>query len=140
MDFLYSYSLLISLITGAVSIPLGALAILRRGPGSRLIRLGLSAVALATISLAISVVVHRHWGHGPASVEPMDVVRFVGSHTGFLAASIVIAVGLALTLYARRRRHLTKIHSSLTPFAGRLNSGAKWLVINASASTNRFGW
>jgi hypothetical protein len=104
MDFLYSYSLLISLITGAASIPLGIFAMLRRSPGPRLIRLGLSAVVLATISLVISVVVHRHWGHGPASVEPMDVVRFVVSHTGFLAASIVIAIGLALVLYARQLR------------------------------------
>lgn len=104
MDFLYSHSLLISLITGAASILLGIPATLGRSPGSRLIRLGLSAAVLATVSLVISIVVHRHWGHGPASVEPMDVVRFVSSHIGFLSATVVIAVGLALALYARRRR------------------------------------
>lgn len=118
MDFLYSYSLLISLITGASSIPLGALAILRPSPGSRLIRLGLSAVVLATISLVISIVVHRHWGHGPASIEPMDVVRFVGSHTGFLAASIVIVIGWALVLHARRRKQLPNNSFKPKPLRG----------------------
>ena len=104
MDFLHSYSLLISLVTGAASILLGVLAILRPSPGSRLIRMGLSAVVLATVSLVVSVLVHRHWGHGPASAEPMDIVRFVVSHNGFLAAGAVIVVGLALALHARRRR------------------------------------
>lgn len=106
MDFLHSHSLLISLSIGIASILLGISAMIRRNPGRRLIRLGLSAAVLATISLVISIVVHRHWGHGPASAQPMDVVRFVGSHTGFLSASVVIAVGLTLTFYARRRRVL----------------------------------
>lgn len=118
MDFLYSYSLLISLVSGAASIPLGVLAMLRPGPGSHLIRLGLSAVVLATISLVISIVVHRHWGHGPTSVEPMDVVRFVGSHTGFLAASIVVFIGWTLVLYAGRRRQLPNNSFKPKPLRG----------------------
>lgn len=103
MHFLYSHSLLISLIAGVASILLGISAMLGRNPGSRLIRLSISAAVLAAISLVISIVAHRHWGHGPASAEPMDIVRFVGSHIGFLSASAVIIVGLALALYARRR-------------------------------------
>ena len=98
----YSYSLLISLISGCAGVLIGVLTMVRRGSRSRLIRLGLPAVVLAALSLVISIV-HWRWGHGPPSAEPMGIVRFAGSHTGFLAASVVIVVGLVLVLYARRR-------------------------------------
>ena len=104
MDFLYSCSLLISLVAGSAAVLTGMLAILRRGPGSSLIRAGLSAAALAAFGLVVSVAVHWRWGHGPTSAEPMALTRLVGSHTGFLLAVIIIVVGLATVLYARKRR------------------------------------
>lgn len=103
MDLLYSYSLLMSMIFGGVSVLIGAIAALRQGSGQRLVRLGSSAVAVALLSLVVSIVVHRHWGHGPTSAEPMELARFVGSHAGFLAASAIIGLGVVLILYARRR-------------------------------------
>ena|SRR5688572_10125517 len=102
MDFIYSCSLFVSLVAGSLAVLIGVLAIVRNGPS--LIRAGLSAVSLSTLALAISVVVHWRWGHGPASAEPMGVARFLGSHTAFAAAFGVTAVGLVVILYARRRR------------------------------------
>jgi hypothetical protein len=102
MDFLYSCSLLISLIAGSAAVLIGMLAILRGGPGSSFIRAGLSAVALAAFGLLVSIVVHWRSGHGPTSAEPMGVALFAGSHTGFLVASIIVVVGLATVLCAKR--------------------------------------
>ena len=104
MDFLYSSSLLISMVAGSAAVLIGMLAIFREGAGSSLIRAGLSAVAVAAFGLVVSVAVHWRWGHGPTSAEPMPLARFVGSHTGFLLAIIIIVVGLATLLYARKRR------------------------------------
>lgn len=105
MDLLYSYTLLISVILGGVSVLIGGIAMLGHGSGRNLVRLGLSAVAFAVLSLATSVAVHRHWGHGPTSAEPMGFARFAGSHAGFLVASVIIGLGVILMLYARRRGH-----------------------------------
>lgn len=103
MDFLYSFSLLTSLVAGCAGVLLGVLALLMRAPGRPLVRAGLSAVVLAALGLLTSVTVHWHWGHGPASAEPMGVARFMASHTAFLVTGTIITVGLVLVLYARRR-------------------------------------
>jgi len=103
MDFLYSSSLTISMVAGCAGVLVGVLALLQRTRGSLLVRAGLLAIALAALGLLTSVAVHWHWGHGPTSPEPMGVARFIGSHTAFLVASIILVVGLAVVLYARRR-------------------------------------
>lgn len=103
MDLLYSLSLLISLICGGLGCLIGGLATFGRHISLRLVRLGLAATAVAAVSLVTSIVVHRHWGHGSNAIEPMAIARFAGSHTGFLAAIVVIVVGLMLLLRARRR-------------------------------------
>jgi len=103
MDLLYSYSLLMSLVSGGLGCMIGGLAVFGRDSSPHLVRLGLSATAVAALSLATSIVVHWHWGHGPAGTEPMGFARFAGSHTGFLAASVVVVVGCVLLLHARRR-------------------------------------
>lgn len=82
---------------------IGIVALLGRGLGSTLIVAGLSAVVLAAFGLVISMVVHWRWGHGPTSTEPMDLPQFVGFHTAFLVAGVVIVIGLVVLLYARRR-------------------------------------
>jgi hypothetical protein len=104
MDFLYSCSLLISLVAGSAAVLIGIFAMLRIWPLAPLIRTGLLAVALAVLGLAISVAVHWRFGHSSTSAEPMGVARFVGSHPAFLMASIIVVVGLVVVLYARRRR------------------------------------
>ena len=104
MDFLYSCSLLISLVGGSAAMLIGILAMVWREAGLSLIRAGLPAVALAALGLVVSVAVHWHWGHGPTSVEPMDVALFVDSHVAFQAAAIIMVLGLILVLCTRRRR------------------------------------
>jgi len=103
MDFLYSSSLTISMVAGCAGVLVGVLALLQHARGSLLVRAGLLAITLAALGLSTSVAVHWHWGHGPTSPEPMGVARFIGSHTAFLVASIILVVGLAVVLYARRR-------------------------------------
>ena len=104
VDFIYSISLLVSLMAGSVGVLIGLLATGRRGSGARIIRACLSAIAVALLGLVISVVVHWHRGHGPDSPEPMGVARFASSHAAFLVAIVLIGVGLSLVLFAKRRR------------------------------------
>lgn len=106
MDTLYSCSLLIALIAGCAGILLGIFA-LARSSSRLLFRAGCSAIGLGALGLATSAATHRHWGHGPTSVEPMDIARFIASHPAFLVAGAIILVGLMVLLYARRRRRLT---------------------------------
>lgn len=107
MDFIYSSSLLISLLAGSAGALIGVLALLGSKAGRSLIGAGLSAVALALLALVISVVVHWQWGHGPTSASPMNAADFVGAHTAFLVSGVIIVVGLVVLLYVRQRQRAT---------------------------------
>lgn len=77
MTALYSVSLIVALLTGAFALLGGVFALLKSGahelPAVRLwIRTSIGALALGTLSLVISVLVHLLWGHGPMSVQPLD--------------------------------------------------------------------
>ena len=103
MDFLYSAALLISLIAGCTGLLLGLTVIVSARSRSVLSSAALFSVRLATICLAVSVLVHWFWGHGPASPEPMTLNSFVDAHPAFLVAGTAIGIGLMLTIYARRK-------------------------------------
>lgn len=106
MDHLYSYSLLIALVAGGAGVLFGAFALVSSN-SKLLFRAGLSAVAVGSLGLLISVVAHRHLGHGPASVEPMGTTRFLASHPAFPLTGVIIVVGLVVILCAWRRRRRT---------------------------------
>ena len=103
MDLLYSVSLLVSLIMGGAGTLLGLIALQGRWPRRTLIRAGLAAVALGALGLLVSVTVHWHWGHGPASPEPMNSAQFIDAHAAFPVAGAIIVAGLVLLLSAKRR-------------------------------------
>ena len=67
-------------------------------------RLTDGALALGILSLAISVAVHSLWGHGPGTVMPLEFERLISEHEAFPAVGVILLLGLALTLYGKRRR------------------------------------
>ena len=83
---------------------LGAAGILRSRPGGLAGSAAPVVLAVAVTSLLISVATHRYWGHGPASLEPMDNVRFILAHKAFVVAGAVALTGLVLVMYGRRYR------------------------------------
>ena len=103
MDFLYSAALLISLIAGCTGLLLGLTIIVSARSRSALSTAAMFSVRLATVCLAVSVLVHWFWGHSPASPEPMTLNPFVYAHPAFLVAGATIGIGLMLTMYARRK-------------------------------------
>ena len=113
MDLLYSVSLMVALVAGAVGASVAAFTLwrpdvsaspkgLRRRVSS--IRVAVGALALGALSLVISAAVHRWWGHGPASAAPMDVARFIFEHEAFVVVAVVLVIGFALAAHAARRR------------------------------------
>jgi hypothetical protein len=112
MDALYSFSLLLSLASSGAAVlwglvrlvarrgsPRGAGGHLRRmrPSGARASSLGWGLVTCAAAALAVSVLVHARWGHGPASVEPMGSAELVQAHPAFLwaAGTAMLAAVLA---------------------------------------------
>ena len=55
--------------------------------------------AVAVTALALSVVVHARWGHGPASSEPMGLGELFSAHPAFLwVAMLLVFAGLPAKL------------------------------------------
>lgn len=120
MDSLYSWSLLLALVSGAVGTLLGVLALLQsvpkahspgrhRHPVARLAstRIASGVITLGGISLTVSVLVHGRWGHGPASADSMNLSAFTSAHPSFVVAGSLIVLGWALRAYAKRRARRT---------------------------------
>jgi hypothetical protein len=116
VDLLYAITLIVAIAAGVLSLLASVLAIFgpfaNADPRSRtwkvLVshRLSDGALALGAFSLAISVAVHSHWGHGPGTVVPMEFERLISEHEAFPTVGAVLLLGLALTLYGKRRsRH-----------------------------------
>ena len=104
MDTLYSLSLLVSLLAGGAGLVLSALTAVSSRPLPWKIRHCLLVTLVGIAALAVSVSVHRFWGHGPASAEPMAGQQFLGEHTAFVVSGAVLAAGLVMVWIARYRR------------------------------------
>jgi hypothetical protein len=103
MDLLYSSALLISLIGGSLSL-LGGLAIaLKPALSLPLGRPVWITALMAGVSLALSVIVHRVWGHGGSSPEPMGALKFVSEHSAFLVSAAIMFIAIAFISFVKPR-------------------------------------
>ncbi len=113
MDFLYAITLVVAIAAGVIAVLTGVVGLIRpypqMGPIAPIWKVLLShrltngALALGFISLATSVVVHSRWGHGPATVAPMDLSRLLSEHEAFPTAGAILLLALVLALYRSRR-------------------------------------
>ena len=120
VDLLYAITLIVAIAAGTLALLTSVLAFFRPGanvesktPVWRLLlshRLTDGALALGILSLAISAAVHSHWGHGPGTVAPMEFERLISEHEAFPTVGVILLLGLALSLYGKRRQR----HGSAT--------------------------
>lgn len=105
MDALYSVSLLLSFIAGGLAVILSvyerishnrmrAIASTDDDQFQALKRSLAVLVFAASAALAVSVLVHLTWGHGPNTAEALALGEFVRVHPAFLVAAI-LALGAA---------------------------------------------
>lgn len=114
MDSLYAVSLIVAIAAGVFALLTAVIGLARKfprmepgGPVREVLlshRLACGALALGFISLAISVVVHSRWGHGPGTVAPMNLGRLLSEHESFIAVGAILLVALVLALYRSRRQ------------------------------------
>lgn len=112
MDRLYSISLIVAFAAGSFSLAAGLFRILQAGatqltayPRWRNLlscRVAAVAIALGGVSLALSIAVHSRWGHGPTSAQPLNFWGLINEHETFVAAAIILALGLAANIYGER--------------------------------------
>jgi len=120
VDLLYATTLIIATAAGALALLTSVLAFFRPSaqiePKTPIWRVLLShhltngALALGVLSLAISVLVHSRWGHGPGTVAPMEFERLMSEHEAFPTVGVILILGLALSVYRRQRQR----HGSAT--------------------------
>ena len=118
MDALYSFSLLLSLASSGAAVLWGLVRLVARRDsprwaggqlrrvrpsGARASSLGWGLVTCAAAALAVSVLVHARWGHGPGSAEPMGFAELVQAHPSFLWAVAMASLAAALTFAANTR-------------------------------------
>lgn len=103
VDFAYSAGLLMSLLCGAAALVcLLSAAVLRSSAVAARMRVAGSALlALGFVSCVVALVVHRVWGHGARSPEPMQLRQFLGSHPAFVIVGCLLLAGFLLILVAR---------------------------------------
>jgi ABC-type uncharacterized transport system permease subunit len=89
MDSLYSMTLLAALALAVGGAAAGAFAVVR--PSARLQRITLGSAFLALAMGVISFAVHLHFGHGPTTLEPMALGRFLRIHPAY---GIVVVLSL----------------------------------------------
>lgn len=114
MDLLYVITLIVAMTAAGFALSINILALVRgdahTAPTAAILRALLShrvasaALALGSLSLMISVSVHSRWGHGPATVAPMDFRRLLSEHESFPTVGAILVLGLALTAYRKRRQ------------------------------------
>jgi len=102
MDALYSATLLAALTSAMIGAVSGALALWR--PEAPWRRMASWSINLALLFGAVSFTVHLHFGHGPASPEPMDMVRFLRIHPAYGVVLLLSLFGIGAALCSRRRR------------------------------------
>lgn len=113
MDFLYAITLVVAIAAGVVAVLTSVVGLIRSYPQMEPVapiwkvllshRLTNGALALGFISLATSVVVHSLWGHGPATVAPMDLSQLLSEHEAFPTVGAILLLALVLALYRSRR-------------------------------------
>ena len=96
MDTLYAASLLVALVGGGLAVagPISALVVRSGRARIRCSRFGVGALACGAAAGVVSFVVHRRWGHGPESVEPMALGAFVSAHPAYATAGVLLLAGL----------------------------------------------
>ena len=110
MDTIYSLSLLVSLVSGALSALLASRSLrpalaarlprpFRLATGRR--RLARGAIVVAFAALLVSLGVHLVWGHRPGTPAELPVLAFFRIHPAYLAAA-ALPLGSALWLRSRR--------------------------------------
>lgn len=114
MDMLYAITLIVAMAAGALALLMNIFVLLQgdarmtsTAPIWRVLhsqRVAAGALVLGALSLAISVVVHSRWGHGPATAAPMDLRRLIAEHEAFPTVTAILALGLALIVYRRWRQ------------------------------------
>jgi len=116
VDFLYAITLMVAIAAGVVAILTSVFGLvnpkLQMAPNALIWKVLLShrlakgALALGFSSLAISVVVHSRWGHGPGTVAPMDLRRLLSEHEAFPAVAGILLLALVLVIYrSHKQRH-----------------------------------
>jgi hypothetical protein len=116
METLYAITLLLAMVAGAIAILTNLLGLLKRDahlrPADGVLKVLLShrlanaALGLGVVSLAISIVVHSRWGHGPGTVAPLDFGRLLSEHESFPIVGAMLLLALVLAFFRNRRnRH-----------------------------------
>jgi peptidoglycan biosynthesis protein MviN/MurJ (putative lipid II flippase) len=106
MDTVYSLSLLVSLAAGVLGMAF-CLPLLqnRKAPdkaGDRKAQIVLALGVATLISGGISAVVHRLYGHGQGSGEPMTWLQFLGNHKAYWIVLVLFAVVFATRSITKR--------------------------------------
>jgi hypothetical protein len=109
MDTLYSVTLLVSLLSGAIAIA-HSLAIRwprlaqRIGVSRRYVQRGMmTSIFVAYAALAVSLGVHANWGHQSGSADALHWVEFFRIHPAFLAAAVLPVMAVLLAGRESRR-------------------------------------
>lgn len=117
MDSIYSLSLLVSLLSGASSFLLSALALVPRLPAAlprclrlepKRRRLARLALYLSLLSLLISVTVHLLWGHRPGTPDGLAIPEFLRVHPSYLVAAGLPTLSALLLGFTEPRS--TRLH------------------------------
>lgn len=96
MDRLHSLSLLVALLAAGVGAVAGVVALGTRIRGRESPRPSVTAgvgAALGFASGLVSFLVHRRFGHGPASATPLGLAELVARHPAYLVVLATAAVG-----------------------------------------------
>lgn len=114
MDLVYAITLIVAIAAGALALLTSVLAFFRSSadmePTTPIWRVLLSrrltngALTLGVLCLAISIVVHSRWGHGPGTVAPMEFERLISEHEAFPTVGAILILGLVLSVYVGRRQ------------------------------------
>lgn len=106
MDSVYSLSLLMALVTGAIAalIFVSLLISANWHPGRKAATSGAISLVVSVVLAMVSGVTHLVFGHGPDSAEPMRIATFVWHHKAYLLVfSLLLVSVLAWGLAGRHR-------------------------------------
>ena len=109
METLYAITLMVAMAAGAIAILTNLLGLIETDGVWKVLlshRLANGALGLGVVSLAISIIVHSRWGHGPGTVAPLDFGRLLSEHESFPIVGAMLLLALALAFFRNRgNRH-----------------------------------